>query len=366
MVRSYHAAKAVTRVGETFGYRLGACASVALIRDAPAIFPRRVPEPGAPLGDFAYRGYLAGAAFVLAISVTECFAEVTLPVWHQTEARDNFLDHVNQIIDDPEYTQRNAVLALVDCLHEFREAGDQLTAGPPVTARSAPETTRPRRWWQLGAAAAAVIAVIAVVLWMIPISPFGGQANVPAPEHLTASAVLPLPDATTVVPLTQALPNTRVQLFVLAGSGAASVDAQTAPGILPRVQAPVMRINDRLVFQLWLSVKDIHAASDRLAISIGATSPTAVTDSHLMMDRNREGSAQPQLDSGDFVPVPPVAADGSPTIYQFVIDAPPDRRTVGYWCGYNAKPVQILVSTNDNAVAVATSYPLYVVRDKDC
>ena len=133
MVRSYHAAKAVTRVGETFGYRLGACASVALIRDAPAIFPRRVPEPGAPLGDFAYRGYLAGAAFVLAISVTECFAEVTLPVWHQTEARDNFLDHVNQIIDDPEYTQRNAVLALVDCLHEFREAGDQLAdAGIPA------------------------------------------------------------------------------------------------------------------------------------------------------------------------------------------------------------------------------------------
>ena len=49
-----------------------------------------------------------------------------------------------------------------------------------------------------------------------------------------------------------------------------------------------------------------------------------------------------------------------------MLSAPPDRTTVGYWCGYTAKPVQILVTTSDNASAATTTYPVYVLRDKDC
>ncbi len=76
--------------------------------------------------------------------------------------------------------------------------------------------------------------------------------------------------------------------------------------------------------------------------------------------------AEPRLDAGDFIPVPPIDPGGAPTIYRFVLSAPPDRTTVGYWCGYTAKPVQILVTTSDNASAATTTYPVYVLRDKDC
>ncbi|HUO37863.1 MAG TPA: hypothetical protein VMU34_08490 [Mycobacterium sp.] len=372
MVRAYHAAKAVSKVtgvGEKFGYRLGASAAVTLIRDAGSIFPVRIPDPGEPLGDFAYRGYLAGAAFTLAISVTECFAEVILPVWSQTEARDNFLDHVNEIIEDPQYTQRNAVTALVECLREFQEAGDQLAPGPPPPPGPHAPPARSREWWHLGAAVAATIAVFALMQWLIPPIPRAFVKNattISTTGALSADPIPPLPNAPTTVPLAQTLPNTRVQLFAFVRNPSAAPDAQTVPGLLPQVAAPVMRINDHLVFQLWLSVRDKAVAPDQLSLSVGATSPTSVSDSHLMLDRYHEGDVEPHLDSGDFVPVRPIAKDGAPTIYQFILNAPPDRLAVGYWCGYNAKPVQILVSTNDNAVAATTTYPVYVLRDKDC
>ncbi len=370
MVRAYHAAKAVskvTQVGEKFGYRLGACAAVTLIRDAESIFPDRIPDPGEPLGDFAYRGYLAGAAFCLAISVTECFAEVILPVWCQTEVRNHFLDHVNEIIEDPQYTQRSAVTALVECLGEFQEAGHQLAPGPPVPP--GPEPTRLPRWWHIGAAVVATIVVFGLIQWMIPPIPRAFVKNATrssTPGQPAADSIPPLPSARTTSSLAQTLPNTQVQLFVFADGRDAQRGSETVPGLLPEVAAPVMRINDHLVFQLWLSIRDKTSPPDQLSLSVGGTSPTTVSDSHLMLDKDHQGDAEPHLDVGDFIPVPAIAKDGAPTIYQFVLNAPPDRRTVGYWCGYNAKPVQILVSTNDNAVAATTTYPVYVLRDKDC
>jgi hypothetical protein len=96
------------------------------------------------------------------------------------------------------------------------------------------------------------------------------------------------------------------------------------------------------------------------------TAPTVVTDSHLMADADHPAAPEPHLDAGDFIPVHTIDTGGSPTIYQFVLSAPPDRTTVGYWCGYTAKPVQILVTTSDNASAATTTYPVYVLRDKDC
>ena len=121
-----------------------------------------------------------------------------------------------------------------------------------------------------------------------------------------------------------------------------------------------------MVFQLWLSIRDAHLSPDQLSLSVYGTAPTVVTDSHLMADADHPAAPEPHLDAGDFIPVHTIDTGGSPTIYQFVLSAPPDRTTVGYWCGYTAKPVQILVTTSDNASAATTTYPVYVLRDKDC
>ena len=90
-----------------------------------------------------------------------------------------------------------------------------------------------------------------------------------------------------------------------------------------------------MVFQLWLSIRDPHLPPDQLSLSVYGTAPTVVTDSHLMADADHPAAPEPHLDAGDFIPVHTIDTGGSPTIYQFVLSAPPDRTTVGYWCGYH-------------------------------
>lgn len=276
MASAYLQAKARTNVGEKFGYQLGACAAVMLIQDADTIFPARMPDPGRPLSAFAYRGYPAGAALSLAMAVTESFQGVILPVWCQLDARDQFLDHVNEIISDPEYPPRSAITSLVNCLREFKEADDQLVSLPPGTPPPAPNPSKPRsiHWRRIGTAVLATIAVLALMQWMIPAIP---QAFVEDTTTTTTSGQPPadpiplLPSAPTTISVAQRLPNTQVQLFAFADSQNPTRESQTVPGLLPQVAAPVMRINGRLVFELWLSIRDKNLPPDQLSLSVYGT-----------------------------------------------------------------------------------------------
>ena len=354
-------------MGEKFGYQLGASAAVMLVRDATRIFGARMPEPGPPLSAFAYRGYPAGAAFSLALAVTEAFADVILPVWSQPESREHFLDMISEIIADPAYPPRSAVTALVNCLREFREADQQLAPGVPGPAAAPVSRPAPRTipWRPIGIATGATAAVLALLAWTVPAIPraFTGTGTM-AGQSPTGN--IPLPSqAPTTVSLAQRLPNTRVQLFAFVDAQTPAREAQTAPGILPAVAPAVLRINGRMVFELWLSIRDKKLPPDQLSLSVYGTAPTVLTDSHLM-DNGHPGDPEPHLDAGDFIPVHPIDRGGAPTVYRFVLSAPPDRTTVGYWCGYTPKPVQILVTTSDNASAATTTYPVYVLRDKDC
>ena len=368
MAGAYLQAKARTGVGERFGYQLGASAALMLIGDARSIFPGRMPEPGPPLSTVAYRGYPAGAAFSVAMAVTEAFADVILPVWSQPESRDHFLDLISEIIADPQYPPRSAVTSLVNCLREFREADEELAPGPPGTAAAAAPRPAPRTipWRPIGIAAVATSAALALLAWMIPANPraFTGASTTTAGRSSTEDIPLP-PGAPTSVSLAQRLPNTLVQLFAFVDGEGPARESQTAPGVLPAVAPAVLRINGRLVFELWLSIRDKKLPPDQLSLSVYGTAPTVVTDSHVM-DNGHPGNPEPHLDAGDFIPVHAIDKDGAPTIYRFVLTAPPDRTTVGYWCGYTPKPVQILITTSDNAGAAPTTYPVYVLRDKDC
>jgi len=144
MDAAYLQAKARTHPVDKFGYQLGGCAAVMLIQDAGAVFPGRMPDPGPPLGTVAYRGYLAGAAFSLAMAVTEAFQDVILPVWSQPDVRDHFLDLVDEIVADPDYPPRAAITSVVNCLRQFREADEQLAAPPPETMTAPADRSRPR------------------------------------------------------------------------------------------------------------------------------------------------------------------------------------------------------------------------------
>lgn len=216
--------------------------------------------------------------------------------------------------------------------------------------------------------------LIGLTQWFVPsipeaITKASGRSVAPTPA---VTAIPVLPDAPSSVSLAQTLPNTNVQLFAFPQSATPDPRTSTAPGLLPAVNAPVMQIKGNLTFQVWLSVRDKKRPPDTLMLSAGATYPTRVSDSHAMLDKDRQGDAEPRLDTQDSdkdvenVQVPSLSPD-TPTIYQFVVTAPLDKGVVGYWCGYNAKPLQILVSTTDSAAAWAiTSYPLYVVRENDC
>lgn len=170
MRRAHHLARSL-RPTEKLGYRLGASTAVTLIRDFELIFPEGPPQPGKPLGEFSYRGYLPGAALALATSVAECFADVLLPVANQKDARDHFLDHVHRIIEDVGFTNRNAATSLVECLNEFHPAEtllDDPTGGfdtgagiihqEPVVV----EVRRGPRWWYLAA------AVLTTIMFGVP------------------------------------------------------------------------------------------------------------------------------------------------------------------------------------------------------
>lgn len=87
----------------------------------------------------------------------------------------------------------------------------------------------------------------------------------------------------------------------------------------------------------------------------------------------KESIPQPELNTvngigGKAVEVP--SLDDGDVLYQFQVVARPDRTNNGYFCGYNAKFVQVMVRSEDKTKTsqdgVVTPYPLYVPRGEGC
>ncbi|MCV7213031.1 hypothetical protein [Mycolicibacterium canariasense] len=356
-------------------YLVAAAAAVMLVRQRRRIFCRNgEPQASAQkLSDTMDYGYIIGSSLLLAMAVLEDF-NVDIPVDAQPQMRTSLLNHLSEV-DAQEvarYPTPNAVATIARCLQEFKDLKSlaaEVPAPPPERGRfSAGHLAA------AGTAAAVVFAVIGglVVSQVTPVREFsGGETDAAASTGAPDSTGVPvdpitfLPKRPPAVTLSQTLPNTDVQLFAFPDSADPSGETQTVPGYLPPVGAPVMAINDRLTFEVRLSIRDKELPPDTLSLSINAVTPTVITESKLLANRDHAEEFKPTLNVGDPVAVPPIAKDGTSTVYRFVLAALPSKPTEnGYWCGYTPKPVSILVTKGDNYESAITSYPVYVMRDE--
>lgn len=211
----------------------------------------------------------------------------------------------------------------------------------------------------------------AEILSAIPRFFFGWQGR-----HVDSYPVPALPPRIEGVDSALTLPNTTVQLFWMShGSQQATAD-QTANGRLPAVSAAVMPPEYQIAtFQVLLSRTHKDADADtNLKLWIQVPTPMMVVGATLMKDPVHEGEPQDALNSldkdngGSAVKVP--SLDDGDVLYQFRVEARPDRTNNGYLCGYNAKFVQVMVrsedKTNTSQDGVVTPYPLYVPRGEGC
>ncbi|SKS11286.1 Uncharacterised protein [Mycobacteroides abscessus subsp. abscessus] len=356
-------------------YLVAAAAAVMLVRQRRRIFCRNgEPQASAQkLSDTLDYGYIIGSSLLLAMAVLEDF-NVDIPVDAQPQMRTSLLNHLSEVEaqDVAAYPTPNAVATIARCLQEFKDLKSLAAAVP------APPPERGRfsagHLITAGTAAAVVFAVIGglVVSHVTPVRKFFGietkaaaSAGTPDGTGVPVDPITFLPERPPTVTLSQTLPNTDVQLLAFPASADPSRDAQTVPGYLPPVDAPVMAINDRLTFEVHLSIRNKKLPPDTLSLSINAVTPTVITESELLANRDHAGEPMPSLSLGDPVAVPRIAKDGTPTIYRFVLAALPSKPTEnGYWCGYTPKPMSILVTKGDNYESAITSYPVYVMRDE--
>lgn len=360
---------------DQLSYLLAASAAVMLVRQRRKIFCRNgEPEASAQkLSDMLDYGYIVGSSLLLAVEVLDDF-KVDVPVDAQPQERTHLLNHLVAVQDQDvtTYSTPNAVATIVRCLQEFKDLKSlaSATPGPPpdrngFSARHLVAAA--------GVAAVVVLAVVALMVWQVaPVRQLLGggtgataSAGTPGAGAATSDPIALLPQNSLTVPLSQTLPNTVVQLFAYPHDAAPSRAAETVPGLLPPVDGPVMAINDRLTFEVWLSIRDKNLPPDTLSLSINAVSPPVITESKLLANRDHAEEFKSTLNEGAPVAVPPIAKDGTATVYRFVLAAIPSTPTTnGYWCGYTPKPVSILVTKGDNYESVITSYPVYVVRNE--
>lgn len=388
MNNAYHWAKSLFGIDieESLGRRIGACAAVMLIVDNPTIFnkqafpARRWPETeGAIVGD----NYIVDAAACLAEDATGLFTHSDLP--DHVEARAALANILTQFFADnsKHFTPLMAVKLVALTLAGYTEQekleqavlamppkrppspGTEATSGgqpppPPVL----PHPKRPslaRRSWRLvrgpGVAVLLTIVVFGLVAWQVPAIPRfflrGSVATIP---------VISIPPAE--MTMSTELPNTDVQLFLMSGSTALSATDRTVVGRHPDVTGPVVQVGKTITFDLLISVHN-NAPSlpkDHIELALQPTSPTDITDAYAMEDRDHRGPPVDELTKNKPIDIDFVA-DPTPRLYQFVLTAAKDDLNVGYWCGYNAKPLQIRVSaTGSLKTSAVTSYPVYVAH----
>lgn len=330
-------------------YLVAAAAAVMLVRQRRKIFCRNgEPESSAQkLSDTLDYGYIIGSSLLLAMAVLDDF-KVQIPVDAQPHLRTSLLNHLSEVNaqDVPTYPTPNAVATIARCLQEFKDL-KSLAAAAPVAP---PQRGRfsGRDLVTAGAAAALVVVLVGgLMVWQVsPVRHFlGGDTDAAAAAGTPDGAgpvddpIALLPERSPTVALSQTLPNTVVQLFAFPSSADPSQETQTVPGYLPPVDGPVLAINDRLTFEVRLSIRDKGLDPDTLSLSINAVSPTVITESELLANRDHAEEPKPTLNEGKPVAVPAIAKDGTPTVYRFVLAALPSTPTTnGYWCGYTPKP----------------------------
>ncbi len=345
-------------------YLIAAAAAVMLIRQRRRIFCRGdEPELSPQLGNTADFGYVVNGALGLAVMILDD-AGIDIPVDAQPRSRTFLLNHLNTVDqqDVSAYPTPNAVDAIARCLREFKNQSSSPPRDPPR------QFSMHHLLAVVGATAAIVLLVVGLIVWRAPTVVGGAESSASA---MSSPASVPsidpialLPNNPPTVRLTQALPNTVVQLFAYPDNTDRSSTSETVPGMVPPVDGPVMAINNRLTFEVSLSIRDKGTPPDTVSLAVNAVSPTVITEGQRVGNHHYPRTNEAGLDSGSPVPVPPLTTD-EPTIYRFVLAAPPSSRTAnGYWCGYTPKPVSILVTRGDNDESVITSYPVYVVRSE--
>lgn len=355
-------------------YLVAAAAAVMLVRQRRKIFCRNgEPEASAQkLSDILDYGYIVGSSLLLAMSVLDDF-DVNVPINAQPQARTNLLNHLSgvDVKNVTQYPTPSAVATIARCLQEFKDL-KSLAAAAPVLPTDRNGFSARHLMAAAGAAAVVVLVVAGLMVWQVsPVREFLGSgtnaeasAGTPNGGAPPVDPIALLPEHPPTVALSETLPNTVVQLFAYPSGTDPNRATETVPGHLPPVDGPVMAINDRLTFEVWLSIRDKELPPDTLSLSINAVSPPVITESKLLANRDHAEEAKSTLNEGAPVAVPPIAKDGTPTIYRFVLAAIPSTTTNGYWCGFTPKPVSILVTKGDNYESVITSYPVYVVRDE--
>ncbi|MGJ6127255.1 hypothetical protein QN239_32265 [Mycolicibacterium sp. Y3] len=232
--------------------------------------------------------------------------------------------------------------------------------------------TRPRL-----AALVAVVTVGACIglgeaVASIPRSLFGWQDT-----YVDSYPIPSLPPPVEGVDSALTLPNTSVRLFFMDQGSEQTAADQTVNGRLPVAAAAVMPLEYQIAtFQVLLSKAhkdDASAADTNLKLWIQAPLPMDITGATLMKTPVKESIPQPELNTvngngGTAVDVP--SLDDGDVLYQFQVVARPDRTNNGYFCGYNAKFVQVMVRSEDKTATsqdgVVTPYPLYVPRGEGC
>lgn len=241
------------------------------------------------------------------------------------------------------------------------------------------------RWSNVSARLVGTRIRVAVMVAVVTIAAFIALAEAVAPiprflfgwqdTYVDSYPIPSLPPPVEGVASPLTLPNTSVQLFFMdQGSEQAATD-QTVNGRLPVATAAVMPLQYQIAtFQVLLSKTHADADPDtNLKLWIQAPLPMDITGATLMKTPVKESIPQPELNTvngngGKAVDVP--SLDGGDVLYQFQVVARPDRTNNGYFCGYNAKFVQVMVRSEDKTATsqdgVVTPYPLYVPRGEGC
>ncbi|ODQ93106.1 hypothetical protein BHQ17_14580 [Mycolicibacterium holsaticum] len=255
----------------------------------------------------------------------------------------------------------------------------------PKTNNSVPPPAEPLGWSKFCAHVAGTRPRVAVLVAVVTVMACIGLAEAVAPipralfgwqdTYVDSYPIPSLPPPVEGVDSPLTLPNTRVQLFFMEQGSQQGATDQTVNGRLPVATAAVMPLQYQIAtFQVLLSKTRADADADsNLKLWVQAPLPMDINGATLMKTPLKESIPQPELNTvngigGKAVEVP--SLDDGDVLYQFQVVARPDRTNNGYFCGYNAKFVQVMVRSEDKTKTsqdgVVTPYPLYVPRGEGC
>lgn len=132
-------------------------------------------------------------------------------------------------------------------------------------------------------------------------------------------------------------------------------------GALPSFPTMVIPMDKGITFEVAFAKRHLDQSSDFVQFFVNGIAPATIDQSHRM--RN---AAEPEGDNlgdlSDPLTVKGLPDDGSPVVYQFHMTAT-RAVNIGYWCGYNPKPVTVVVIANNNPAGATVPYPVSVSRD---